>query len=229
MSARTYKKWEDRCAELATWVRDNNGQPPSALSGNADERSLYVWLSEARRRAASGAQTPERTTMFEAATSGLRSATRTRVRIEQLAAFQARTGRLPKSTAPLGSEERDLATALIQGIRPRLRKGLLKPEHVEALGRIPGAAEIRLVPDQDDTMEELAEYAENHGHMPPLGGRGTATENRLADWWRNNTRGDAAAKTPRLRDRHLALLALEDTYPTKSAAKGARAPRGLAA
>lgn len=229
MSTRTNKNWETRCAELAAWAKDHDGRPPTVNSGNKDERSLYNWLSAARRRVASGTQTAARTALLETSISAFRPASRTGSRIEQIAAFQARTGRLPKSTAPRGTEERDLATVLIQGIRPRLRKGLLKPEHVEALGRIPGAAEIRLVPDQDGTLEELTAYAEARGHLPPLGGCGTADENRLADWWRNNTRGDVEAKTPRLQERHRALLALEAAYPSKSGARGARAPLALAA
>lgn len=210
--------WDERCAQLAAWIRDKDGRAPDQRSGDANEHSLYVWLCNARRRHASGTLSSARAELLEASSVGLKRPSSTGDWIEKLAAFYESHGRLPKSTAPAGSPERAMALALIASIRPKLKAGKVKAKDLEALSRIPGAADVRFVPDQDDTLAELTGYAERHGCLPPKGGCGTADENRLADWWRNNVRGDAEAKSPRLRERHLALLALELKYPSKSVA-----------
>jgi hypothetical protein len=209
--------WEERCAQLAAWIRDHNGRAPDQR-GDAEEHSLYVWLCNARRRHAHGNLAPARVELFESSSVGLKRVTSTGDWIVKLAAFYESNGRLPKGTAPAGSAERAMATALIANIRPKLKAGKVKAEHLEALSRIPGAAAVRFVPDQDGTLAELTGYAELNGCLPPKGGCGTADENRLATWWRNNVKGNPDAKTPRLRDRHLALLALELKYPAKSVA-----------
>lgn len=207
--------WKDRCAELADWIREHGG-PPHQLSDLPAERSLRQWLMTARRQVRAGQRTAAEAARLEAVITGVTFAVSTSDRIGMIADFHARHGRLPISTAPAGSEERELADVLIQGIRPKIGKGTLRAEDLAALSRIPGAAVVRPVPDQDGTLAELTAYVERHGHMPPKGGSGTPDENRLANWWRNNTRGTPESKTPQLRSRHEALLKLEATYPAKA-------------
>jgi hypothetical protein len=170
----------------------------------------------ARRQVRAGQRTAAEAERLESVITGVAFAVSTTARIQMIADFHARHGRLPLSTAPAGSEERELADALIQGIRPRLARGTIRAEDLAALSRIPGAAVVRTVPDQDDTLAEMTAYVESHGHLPPKGGSGTPDENRLATWWRNNTRGTPESKTPGLRARHEALLELEANYPSKA-------------
>lgn len=210
-----HQMWKNRCTELAAWVQAH-GRPPRQTSGELAERGLYHWLAAARRQVRAGTRTTEEADRLEAAVAGLASQVTTADRIKMIAAFHKEHGRLPLSTAPKGSHERELADALIQGIRPRLARGAIRAEDLAALSRIPGAAAVRTVPDQDDTLAELTAYAEHQGHMPPKGGCGTPEENRLANWWRNNTRGTPESKTAKLRARHEALLELEAKYPSKA-------------
>ena len=207
--------WKNRCAELSAWIQDH-GRPPRQTSGLSAERGLYHWLSNARRQVHAGTRSTEEADQLESAAAGTASRVATADRIKMIAAFHAEHGRLPLSTAPKGSHELELANALIYGIRPKVAKGTIKVVDLASLSRIPGAAVVRTVPDQDDTLAELTAYAERHGHMPPKGGSGTQDENRLASWWRNNSRGNPESKTPKLRARHEALLGLEASYPSKA-------------
>lgn len=210
-----HQMWKNRCAELADWIREHSG-PPHQLSDVLAERSLSHWLTAARRQVRAGRRTAAEAELLESVITGMTFAVSTAERIQMIAGFYQRHGRLPLSTAPAGSDERELADALIHRIRPKVGKGTIRAEDLEALSRIPGAAVVRTVPDQDDALALLVAYTEHHGHMPPKGGHGTPEENRLANWWRNNTRGTPESKTPRLRARHEALLELEANYPSKA-------------
>jgi hypothetical protein len=211
------QKWKDRCDEVAAWIQEH-GRAPRRASDIPAEHSLHLWLGEARRQVRLGLRSKDEADRLESAITGVAFGVTTADRIKMIAAFHEEYGRLPLSTAPAGSHELELANALIQRIRPKIVKGTIKAEDLAALSLIPGAAVVRTVPDQEDTLAELVAYARQHGHMPGKGGSGTPDENRLASWWRNNTRGNAETKSPALRARHEALLELEAKYPGKAEA-----------
>lgn len=207
--------WNDRYQELANHI-GSTGRVPSQL-GTAAERSLHSWLKAQRIKIKNGDLPKERTELLErlGAVAFQRPFADS---VAALEAFYATHGRLPRNSKSADEHEQRLAIFLIQHVRTSFRKGLLSPEMTERLQATPGVLEVRTVQDQDSILQELAEYAKTNGHLPPLGGSGTRDENRLASWMRNNSRGSALAKTGKLRDRHLAVLALIDEYPTRSEA-----------
>lgn len=207
--------WDERCAKLSSWI-EKHGRQPSQLSTDKDERSLYSWLGSQRQKLRNGELSASQA---EALTSSFPSPYKTiEVRLAELEAFHAEHGRLPSESTTADESELQLASYLIHRLRPMHRKGQIAPDMVERLRLVPGSLDIRSIEDQDDVLRELDEYAQAAGHLPPLGGSGTPQENRLASWMRNNTRGSAMEKTDRLRDRHIAILAIIDKYPTRSEA-----------
>lgn len=211
----TRQSWDDRIAELTAFI-ETNGRPPSRL-GTPEARSLQAWLTAQRRSLRSGSLSKSQA---EAITK-LCPAFPLRpfeASVAELEEFHANHGRLPRNSKTADVHEHRMATFLIQQVRTMFRKGLLGPEMMDRLGRVPGALEVRIVQDQESILQELTGYSKTHGHLPPLGGSGNADENRLASWMRNNTRGSALEKHGKLRDRHIAILAIIDRYPKRSEA-----------
>jgi hypothetical protein len=206
---------KERCAELSAWIQEHSRFPRQG-SDQPAERSLHYWFAAARHQVRDGKRSAVEAEMLESTIEGATFPSLTTNRIAAIAAFQSRTGRLPRRSAPAGSPEHKLGVALVSGIRPKISMGTITPDDLAALSRIPGAANVRTAPDQDEMLVALTAYAEKRGHMPPMSMRGTSEENRLAEWWRNNTRGNPETKIPRLRARHEALLALEAKYPRKA-------------
>lgn len=211
----TRPSWDDRYSHLSAWIEEH-GRQPGQLSSDKEERSLYSWLGTQRRKMRDGQLSSDRT---EAITQLSPSSHKPiALRVADLKAFHAEHGRLPSESTTADEQELQLATFLIHRLRPMYRKGALSADLVERLQAVPGALDIRTIQDQDDVLQELSDYAQTHGHLPPLGGSGTPHENRLASWMRNNIRGLASDKSGRLRERHIAILALIDSYPTRSEA-----------
>lgn len=201
-------RWDERCAQLLDHFTIHGTLPKHAGA----DASLYLWLRKQRAAVARGTCPPERRLALERIPGALNTGPS---RMKQLETFQADTGRLP-STGATDEFERSLARYLIHHLRPLIRKGTISAQVLAQVRAIPGAEVIRTVPNQDAVLEELREYVQNHGHMPPEGGSGTAQENRLSNWFRNNVRGSATQKTPRRRERHEALLALAACTHRKS-------------
>jgi hypothetical protein len=211
----TRPSWDERRTHLASWI-EKNGRQPSQLSTDKEERSLYSWLGAQRQKLRNGGLSAEQAEALTGLSpSPYKPIT---VRVADLEAFHAEHGRLPSESTTADNCELQLASYLIHRLRPMYRNGQLTPEMVERLRLVPGTLDIRRVEDQDDVLQELTDYAETTGHLPPLGGSGTPQENRLASWMRNNTRGSAMDKAGRLRERHIAILAIIDKYPTRSEA-----------
>jgi hypothetical protein len=135
-------------------------------------------------------------------------------RLEELEAFFREHGRLPKKSRNAEDSELKLAGFLIHQVRPAIRSGSLSPVLLSRAHAIPRVAEIRVVTDQDEILEKLARYADDHGHLPPRSG-GSSAEQKLATWMANNSRGDAGIKTPKLRARHEAIQDLIERFPSK--------------
>lgn len=222
----TRPSWDDRFNHLTSWI-EKNGRQPSQLGADKEERGLYSWLSTQRRKLRTGELSSEQA----GAITQLSPSTHKpmEVRVAELEAFHSEHGRLPRESTTADEQELQLASFLIHRLRPTFRKGLLAPDLVERLERVPGALDIRSVQDQETILQELTDYARDHGHLPPTGGRGNPEENRLASWMRNNSRGRVVDKPGRLRDRHVAILALIDAYPTRSEAMDEGRLRELAA
>jgi hypothetical protein len=222
----TRPSWGDRFNHLTSWI-EKNGRQPSQLGADKEERGLYSWLSTQRRKLQAGELSADQTGALTLLSPSTHKPME--VRVAELEAFHLEHGRLPRESTTAAERELQLASFLIHRLRPTFRKGLLAPELVDRLERVPGALEIRSVQDQETILQELTDYARDHGHLPPTGGRGTPEENRLASWMRNNSRGRVMDKTGRLRDRHIAILDLIDEYPTRSEAMDEGRLRELAA
>lgn len=203
--------WEERCAQLSTWV-EINGRVPSQLSDDATERSCYNWLTTNRMSLKAGKLTPEQERLFRALPVPELSRNTMADRIDELARFYTTHGRLPLTTA-VDPEEKSLSSFLVANLRAKIKKGTLGRRLLRKAEVIPGVVEFTLVPDQERTLEELSDYAARHGHMPPFGRSGNAQEYRLSNWIRNNTHGKPEDKSPALRSRHEAILLLMERYP----------------
>lgn len=203
--------WEERCAQLSKWV-EINGRVPSQLSEDATERSCYSWLTSNRMNLKAGKLTAEQQRLFRALPVPEVSRNSMADRIDELERFYTTHGRLPLTTA-VDLEEKSLSSFLVANLRAKIKKGTLGRRLLRRAEVIPGVVEFTLVPDQEQTLEELSDYAARHGHMPPYGRSGNAQEYRLSNWIRNNTHGKPEDKSPALRSRHEAILVLMERYP----------------
>lgn len=130
--------------------------------------------------------------------------------LDGLASFHAEHGRLPKTTA-VDPEEKRLAGFLFCTIRPRERRGTLREDLRARAAQIPGAL---ICHTADSTLAELNEFIRINGHLPRHSRTGIAApEMRLRSWINNNTVGDPALKSPALRARHEAVLAVLGLAP----------------
>jgi hypothetical protein len=134
--------------------------------------------------------------------------------LELLDQFQQTHGRLPKSNAT-DAEEKHLANFMFATLRRREKRGTLKPAIRERAARIPGALALDTHPDQDGVLADLKVFVKEHGHAPRHTRNGVPPEEiRLRIWISNNVCADPGAKTPRLRARHEAILALLAGVPS---------------
>lgn len=137
--------------------------------------------------------------------------------LELLAAFERRNGRLPKSTAT-DPEEKRLAGFMLVTLRQQSRHGTLAPALRERAALIPGALDFEPREDQDDLLEELADFVAGHGHRPRHPGKKVpARELTLRYWVNNHAAGDPASKGPRQRARHEAIEAILAPVPSYAA------------
>lgn len=215
--------WEERCAQLDRWV-EVNGRVPSQMSDDATERSCYHWLTTNRKRLKAGKLTDEQTRLFRALPVPQLARNTIDDRLNELEAFYATHNRLPLTTS-VEPVEKSLAIYLVGNLRRKIRQGTLDEALLARALAIPGVDEINIIPDQDETLEELSTYAAQHGHMPPFRQPDGTPEARLSSWVRNNTRGNPQDKSPALRARHEAILALMARYPGASAAERERRPQ----
>lgn len=206
--------WEERCAHLAEWV-ESNGRTPSQMSDDATERSCYNWLTANRLNLKSGKLSTDKERLFRALPVSADPRNTATDRIDELERFYADHGRLPRKNAD-DPEEKSLATYLVHSIRPRAKKGTLGKALLKRAEAIPGVVEFALIPDQEEVLRELSEYAAQHGHMPPFGVSDNTQEYRLSGWIRNNTQGSPEDKSPSRRARHEAILRLVERYPAAS-------------
>lgn len=134
--------------------------------------------------------------------------------LEELATFRQDHGRLPKSTAT-DPAEKYLANFLFSTLRNGERRGTLQPAIRERAALIPGALALDTHPDQDGLLIELESFIKDTGHAPRHSRHNVpAHEVRLRAWISNNSYGDPARKTPRMRARHEAILALLADAPS---------------
>ncbi|QOD05970.1 helicase associated domain-containing protein [Pseudarthrobacter sp. BIM B-2242] len=215
--------WDERCAHLARWV-EVNGRVPSQMSDDATERSCYSWLTTNRKRLKAGKLTDEQARLFKALPVPQLTRNTIEDRLNELEAFYAKHKRLPLTTA-VEPAEKSLSTYLVGNLRRKISKGTLDEGMLARARAIPGVDEISIIPDQDETLEELFAYAAQHGHMPPFRKPDGTQEARLSSWVRNNTRGNPQDKSPALRARHEAILVLIARYPGASEAEREQRPQ----
>jgi hypothetical protein len=127
--------------------------------------------------------------------------------------FRQEQGRLPKSTATEPSEKY-LANFLFS-MRQQERRGTLNPALRERAVLIPGALALDTHPDQDAVLAELRSFVREHGHTPRHSRNGVPSgEVRLRTWISNNVYVDPDLKSPRLRARHEAIVAVLAGVPS---------------
>lgn len=207
------ERWLVRYEALADCVESSGRFPRRNVDG---ERSLYMWLNDQRRFHRAGTLPRHRAERLEAIPGALIE--KRRSRIEELADFHDRTGRLPKTTSP-DPAEANLAIYMVQGLRTSIRRGTISAERLARAKQIPGAADVRPVPDQDAMVGKLSAWVAENGRMPVRTVVSGSEENRLCDWVRNTCAGDADTKTERRRSRHLAVEAIAAAVPPRAPAE----------
>lgn len=207
-SASRQRTWDERLVELSVVIADTGALPRPTI-----HPILARWLYDQNSRKAKGLLRPDRAAALEAVTHGRATRRRSADRLAELEAFWAEHGRLPRRTT-VKSDETRLAEYLVMNLRTQIRKGTISAGDLARARRIPGAVNIRTVPDQLQTLNELRAYVEQHSVMPGSGG--TAEEERLNRWASNNTKGDPGTKSAKLRERHLAI----EEIRTMSVARG---------
>lgn len=201
------ERWLVRYEALADCVEERGRFPRRTVDS---ERSLYMWLNDQRRFHRAGTLARHRAERLAVIPGALIE--KRRNRIEELADFYARNGRLPKTTSP-DPEEANLAVYMVQGLRTSIRRGTISSERLARVKQIPGAADVRPVPDQDAMVGKLEAWVAENGRMPVRTVVSGSEENRLCDWVRNTCAGDPETKTERRRRRHLAVEAIAAAVP----------------
>lgn len=202
-------RWLARYEDLVR-CRERTGRLPRRSVES--ERGLESWMNEQRRFHRAGTLSADRAEKLGKIPGVLLE--RRRDRLDELAEFHAAHGRLPRTTAKDPSEAR-LGKYLVQGLRSSIRQGNISAHRLERARQIPGATDIRVVPDQDAMLEKLHDWVEKHGTMPLNSVSAEPDEVKLAVWAANTSAGDPDAKTPRRRERHLAVQALQASLPAK--------------
>lgn len=209
-------EWDATFNELEEFAT-HHGRLPSQMGG-PDQKRLYAWVGTQRAVFNEGKLRRKRFRRLSSIPGALEPTNGTMEdRLQELDTFFQEHGRLPRKSNQADEPELRLAGFLIHQLRPAIRNETLHDELLARAQQIPGVADIRLVLDQEMILEQLTRYAQEHGHLPPRSG-GNSEEQRLAAWMANNSRGVAEAKTPNLRARHEAILALVERFPNKMAA-----------
>lgn len=210
------ERWEAKFASLQEFLAARN-RLPRQFCEDPSEKSLGLWLRGQRRAVAAGRLTVGRINRLRnlPVPGALEDPRGGPLLIDRLASFVETNGRLPKSTAADGSEEKVLARYLIHRLRPCLKDGTLPAGHASRAARIPGATLFRYVPDQDDKLDELRTFIADHGYLPRQTPNAAGPERALAQWV-NNTRlkPDAGARAPETAARLQAFKELTAGVPT---------------
>lgn len=189
--------WQERMDDLAQVISETGAVPR-----RRDHPELTAWLYGQYSRLAAGKLSPEKAAAFTALIDGFTPRRMSRDRISELEAFWAANARLPRRSTT-DPEENSLSTFLVMDLRSRIRRNRITPEDLARLQNIPGAVNIRSVPDQEKMLEDLRAYVARHHLMP--GPDGTEETRKLTRWVTNNTRGNPDTKSAALRARHLAI------------------------
>lgn len=202
------QRWNDNFDELQSYVATHGCLP--ARFGELHR--LYSWAVLQRANHRRGTLAPDREERLRTIPGVLFEK---RDPMGNLEDFYRINGRLPKISASKGSKEHSAAMYLIHGLRPRITKGAISASLLKRASAIPGAVDVRRVPDQAERLDELKEFIRINGYLP----RNNPAESLLADWVRNTTVGDVASKSPALRQRHEAVAAIIEQTPTYHQAK----------
>jgi hypothetical protein len=200
--------WEAGFALLESFVTEH-GRLPRQFCKDPVEQSIGSWMKGQRRSAKAGRLTVGRIARLRALpVQGALDGKPERDRIGELAAFVAEHGRLPKSTAPDGSDELRLGEFLVRKLRPQLKAGELSRADASRAARIPGAVLFTYRPDQDERLEQVRAFIAANGHIPRYSSAPgvPAEEVRLAQWVNNTLakpdglREETAARVASLRE-----------------------------
>lgn len=202
-------RWMARYEDLVR-CRERTGRLPRRAV--ASEHALESWMNEQRRFHRAGTLSKDREAKLRAVPGVLLE--RRRDRLDELAEFHAAHNRLPRTTAKDPAEAR-LAKYLVQGLRSSIRQGTISAARMERARMIPGATDIRVIPDQDQMLDKLRAWVAEHGSMPVNSVLAGPDEVKLAVWAANNCAGEPEEKTPRRRERHLAVRALQASLPVR--------------
>ncbi|NKX55992.1 hypothetical protein [Arthrobacter mobilis] len=118
--------------------------------------------------------------------------------------------------------EAALGNYLVNGLRPRIRRGEASEAILAQARTILGIMNFtrRTRSDPAEMMQVLLDYVHEHGRMPKDTASQPAETQKLAKWASNQVKGILEAKQGTARERHEMILRLRQTHPA-----GARAAR----
>lgn len=98
--------WDERLAELESWLLANPGELPSESSGEGAERSLCVWLTRQRGDNAEGLLDADRKRRLNKVLPGWQNSSlaRWKLRLNDLVEFCATHGRMPSRNSDSAAE-----------------------------------------------------------------------------------------------------------------------------
>lgn len=183
------ERWEERFTQLYDFL-SAHGRLPRQFCNEPAEQALGNWMKAQRQSLKVGRLTVGRIARLRAlpVDGVLQSSTpeaRNHEKLDKLEEFHRHHGRLPKTTAPAGSDEYKLASAMIHHLRPGLKAGTLSKEVASRAARIPGVAQLEYIPDQDEKLKDLQRFIQVQGYVPRKSFRSrdlSDEERRLAQW-----------------------------------------------
>jgi hypothetical protein len=207
------QKWETQFALLQGFL-GAHGRLPRQFCEDPAEQSVGSWMKSQRRSAKAGRLTVGRIHRLRALpVPGVLDKVAPPDRIAELEAFVSANGRLPKSTAPEGSEELRLGQYMIHYLRPKLKNGALSKEIASRAARIPGVTRFSYQPDQDERLQEVRDFIAVNGFTPRTSPTVPAAELRLYRWIRNTLEKPPAPHSPTILARVESLRTLMAESP----------------
>lgn len=191
------ERWQGRYDELSSYLTEHGRLPRFFAEDNKAEESLGSWIRSQRKSHAAGKLTVRRINLLRGLpVRGVLEKVTPADRVGDLEHFHSAHGRLPKSTAPEGSEEKCLGHYLIHTLRPALKAGDLPPGLASRVARIPGATMFRYKPDQDDRLAALRAFIAGAGYLPRYHPNVPDAERSLGQWMNNLVVTSGQRKSP---------------------------------
>lgn len=209
-------RWQQNYSQLEAFMAEHVRLPRFFAEDNKAEESLGSWIRAQRKSHAAGKLTVRRINLLRGLpVRGVLEKVTPADWVGDLEEFHAAHGRLPKSTAPEGSQEQRLGSYLVHTLRPALKAGKLPSGLASRAARIPGATQFTYRPDQDDRLEALRAFIADAGHLPRYHPKVPDAERSLGQWMNNLIGTSDQRKSPDVLARIAAVRQIIEETPRR--------------